>query len=185
MEIPLPAPASAPAVTAAATAEPGPSGQPGATAAVGPAAAPSISGPFAGSWYYPSRYLHRRVTTLRPILPIYPEAAATISGRVTILLLVNEYGQVDQHRIVNADPSGVFEASVIEAFAQKARYAPGLIAGYPVKAQLIAEVTFEPGAPPQTSFSIMDPQQAPVTGLPAASVAAPAPAAAPPPSLQR
>lgn len=186
-----PPPAPPPAIVAAAVVEPGPSGQP-TEKSEAPAAAPpappavkrSISGPF-GPWYYPARYLHRRVTPLKPIWPVYPEGATTISGRVTILLLVDEYGQVDQHRIIHAEPSGVFEAAVVEAFARHARFAPGLITGYPVKGQLVAEVTFEPGAMPQTSFSVMDPQQSPIMGLPAASVATPAPAAAPPPSPPR
>jgi protein TonB len=164
------------AITAAAVAEAGPSGEPNAArppspaeAAPAPAAKPSITGPF-GPWYYPARYLHRRVTPLKPIWPAYPDAAAQVAGKVTLLLLINEYGQVDQHRIVDAEPKGVFEEAVIDAFVHQARYAPGMITGYPVRAQLLAEVTFEPGMPPQSAFRPMDPQQGPVMGLPAPAV---------------
>lgn len=89
-----------------------------------------------------------------------------VAGRVTILLFVNEHGEIDRYRIEAAEPAGVFEASVIKAFVDEARYAPGLITGYPVRGQLLAEVSFEPGAPPSIDFSIMgtaQPVQAPVS----------------------
>lgn len=116
---------------------------------------------FPGPWYYPARYLHRRVTPLKPIRPDYPVDAEQVRGRVTILLLVNEEGSVDQYRIQDAEPPGVFDASVIAAFTT-VRYAPGLITGYKVKGQLLAEVSFEPGLPPQANFSIMGGEPLPV-----------------------
>ena len=158
-----------PAVTAATVIEPGPAGvdeaglsrtEPARVSQPGP----SISGPL-GPWYYPARYLHRKVTPLKPIWPVYPPEAETVAGRVTILLFVNERGEIDRYRIEAAEPSGIFEASVIKAFVEEARYAPGMITGYPVRGQLLAEVSFEPGAPPSVDFSIMGttpPLQAPV-----------------------
>jgi TonB family protein len=111
---------------------------------------------FPGPWYYPARYLHRRPTPLKPIWPAYPEALTEVEGRVTILLLINEAGTVDQYRILASEPSDLFDMSVIAAFTA-AQYAPALITGYKVKSQLLAEVSFKPGAPPVADFSIMEP----------------------------
>lgn len=125
------------------------------------------SGMFPWPWYYPARYLHRRPTPLKPIWPDYPESLKDQHGRVRILLLINEEGVVDQHRIEVSDPPGMFDAAVVAAFTT-ARYAPALIAGYQVKSQLLAEVSFEPGAPPRADFSIMGtarPIQLPASSL--------------------
>lgn len=129
---------------------------PQASATTSVSKTPGPTGMFPGPWYYPARYLHRRPTPLKPIWPAYPEELATISGRVIILLLINDAGAVDQYRIESSEPPGVFDASVIAAFTA-AQYAPALITGYRVKSQLIAEVSFEPGAPPRADFSIMEP----------------------------
>jgi len=107
-----------------------------------------VNGLIVGPWYYPARYLHRHPSPLKPIWPDYPASAQDLSGRVTILLLINEEGKVDQYRIQEAAPDGVFEPAVIRAFTE-ARYAPGMIAGMAVKSQLLAEVSFTPGAPPR------------------------------------
>lgn len=148
--------------SAAATSEPGISGQPEARQTStedglpGPNA--DTTGPF-GPWYYPARYLHRHVTPLHPIRPDYPEASQRIAGHVVILLFVNEHGGVDRHEILAAEPAGIFEGAVIEAFALHARYAPGLITGYPVRGQLRAEVLFMPGEIPTATFPLIDPSQ--------------------------
>jgi protein TonB len=115
------------------------------------------SGMFPGPWYYPARYLHRRPTPLKPIWPDYPTQVETVHGRVVILLLINEEGAVDQYRVTTAEPEGIFETPVIAAFSA-ARFAPGMIAGRAVKSQLLAEVTFVPGSPPQATFSIVSPE---------------------------
>lgn len=116
---------------------------------------PSPSGSFPGPWYYPAKYLHRHPTPLKPIWPAYPENGEHIGGRVLILLLINEEGTVDQYRIQQAGPSDFFDKSVIDAFTS-ARFAPGLIAGYAVKSQLLAEVSFEPGAQSSPSYKILE-----------------------------
>lgn len=143
-------PAAAPAVPAAMEARTATSiASPQETA---PAPPTNPSGLFPGPWYYTSRYLHRRPSPLKPIWPEYPAAAGNVRGHVVILLLLNEQGEIDQYRITEAEPAGAFEASVIDAFT-RAKYAPGLITGYPVKSQLLAEVSFEPGLPPQAVIS--------------------------------
>lgn len=105
-------------------------------------------GLFPGPWYYAARYLHRRPTPLKPIRPVYPSEAENLSGQVVLLLLINERGTVDSYQIIESQPAGRFDDSVIAAFTRET-YAPGLITGYPVKSQLLVEVRFEPGSLPQ------------------------------------
>lgn len=121
-----------------------------------------------GPWYYPARYLHRAVTPLKPIVPTYPPANVDSRGRVVIRLFVDETGQVNRYDVLEATPPAAFEDSVVRAFVDDARYAPGLIAGYAVRGILIAEVNFDPGAPPSANLSIMDvghPLQLPMRAL--------------------
>lgn len=119
------------------------------TAPVEVAALPAAAnGLFDGPWYYPARYLHRHVTVLHPIEPTVPPGAGDLRGRVAMVLRVNPKGAVDGYEILDSEPLGFFEKSVIEAFAYE-QYAPGLIAGTPVRGQLHVEVVFEPGEVPK------------------------------------
>lgn len=74
-----------------------------------------------------------------------------------IRLLINEQGEVDTYQILESEPTGSFDASVVAAFST-AKFAPGLITGYAVKSQLLAEVFFQPGQAPTPNFSIMEPE---------------------------
>lgn len=104
-------------------------------------------GLFPGPWYYSARYLHRRPTPLKPILPAYPKEEENTPGQVVLLLMINEQGTVDSYQVMESQPAGRFDDAVIAAFAHET-YAPGLITGYPVKSQLLVEIRFEPGSAP-------------------------------------
>lgn len=119
---------------------------------------PGKAGIVTGSWYYAARYLHRRPTPLKPIRPDYPPFTNTLSGRVVLLMFINQQGRVDSHRLLESTPRGTFDEAVLAAFANE-RYAPGLISGYPVKSQLLVEVVFEPGKAPRTGLLLDAPQQ--------------------------
>ncbi|MBK9020650.1 MAG: TonB family protein [Sulfuritalea sp.] len=112
---------------------------------------PGRAGIVTGSWYYAARYLHRRPTPLKPIRPDYPPLTNTLSGRVVLLMFINQQGGVDSHRILESTPRGTFDEEVLKSFANE-RYAPGLISGFPVKSQLLVEVVFEPGKAPRTGL---------------------------------
>lgn len=109
-----------------------------------------LSGVVSGPWYYPARYLHRRTVPLKPIRPAYPRLTGDATGRVYLLMFVNERGTVDSYRILKAEPAGMFEDIVIASFV-KETYAPGLITGQAVKSQLLVEVSFEPGTEARVS----------------------------------
>lgn len=119
---------------------------------------PGRGGIVTGSWYYAARYLHRRPTPLRPIRPDYPPFTNTLSGRVVLLMFLNQQGGVDSHRLLESTPRGTFDEEVLKSFVNE-RYAPGLISGYPVKSQLLVEVVFEPGKAPRTGLLLEAPQQ--------------------------
>lgn len=116
---------------------------------------PVVNGLIAGPWYYTSRYLHRRPSPLKPIRPAYPEEADSVRGTVVIRLLISPEGSVDSYKIEAAAPEGLFEASVVEAFA-KASYVPGAINGQAVRSQLLIEVSFEPGLSPQPNLLLIE-----------------------------
>ena len=140
-----------------------------------------------GPWYYPARYLHRRPTPLKPIYPAYPVAEENTPGQVVLLLLVNERGTVDSYQVMESQPAGRFDDVVIKAFAHET-YAPGLITNYPVKAQLLVDVRFEPGRLPTANIlselaPLVDGQAKPVLSVTGNSHSQSRPPAAPP--LQR
>jgi outer membrane biosynthesis protein TonB len=165
----LPVPRVAPAAPVPAVEPPAPKPLPPATAAgTSPAvpAAPTVppapsaaglSGVVSGPWYYAARYLHRRATPLRPIRPDYPPLFGDVAGHVVLLLFINEQGGVDTYRIESAEPAQIFDDAVLRAFV-KERYAPGLITGYPVKSQLLVEVSFQPGSEPVTGILLDSPR---------------------------
>jgi TonB family protein len=75
--------------------------------------------------------------------PDYPDAVNLRTGTVVLRLLISDTGHVDDVAVVRAEPVGVFEKAAIEAFA-KARFAPGMAGGRPVKSQIRVEVQFMP-----------------------------------------
>lgn len=99
-----------------------------------------------GPWYYPAKYLHRLPVPYPPIKPVYPKAAGNQEGRVEFELLISAKGEVEKLTIIRAEPEGLFESAVIDAFSH-ASFAPGLITGYPVKSRLLLEITFRPEKP--------------------------------------
>jgi len=79
---------------------------------------------------------------LDDIEPDYPDPHLR-EGTVVLRLLISETGHVDDVAVVRSQPSGVFEQAALDAFG-KARFAPGLAAGTPVKSQITVEVRFVP-----------------------------------------
>jgi protein TonB len=79
---------------------------------------------------------------LDEIEPDYPDPYLR-EGTVVLRLLISETGHVDDVAVVRSQPSGVFEQAALDAFG-KARFAPGLAAGTPVKSQITVEVRFVP-----------------------------------------
>ena len=80
---------------------------------------------------------------LEDIEPDYPDTITCARDVVVLRLLISETGHVDNVAVVRAEPRGIFEQAALDAFS-KARFAPGLAAGTPVKSQITVEVQFVP-----------------------------------------
>jgi protein TonB len=82
----------------------------------------------------------------RPVTPVdpeYPESAAGISGAVSLLLKIDEFGAVQEVTVVNAEPAGYFEDSASQAF-KAAHFSPAQRDGRPVRSRIVVKVRFEP-----------------------------------------
>jgi protein TonB len=80
---------------------------------------------------------------LEDIEPDYPDPVYLREGTVVLRLLISDTGRVDNVAVVRAAPRGVFEQAALDAFG-KAKFAPGMAAGTPVKSQITVEVRFVP-----------------------------------------
>ncbi|MCC6472775.1 MAG: energy transducer TonB [Burkholderiales bacterium] len=87
--------------------------------------------------YYPASALERSPVALHT--PPLPEPPASAAGRVSLRLLINAEGGVDQALVDESVPPGMFERWASLAF-RKARFTPGLRAGEPVASQLRIEI---------------------------------------------
>ena len=94
--------------------------------------------------YLPSRLLDVYPKPMAEVPMVYPDAAASIdmSGRVTLLLLIDELGSVVEASVVEANPAGYFEQAAVDTF-RGVLFAPGMRDGRPVKSRLVVEVSFE------------------------------------------
>lgn len=120
-----------------------------------PPPAPAAPSPSAGvqvplmqdPQYYNVSELDVKPEALVNDLPAYPEAAASAGirkGQVKVQLYIDEFGTVNEVRVVSADPPGYFETTVMEYFRQK-RFSPGRLHGVPVKTRGVVPVNFEMG----------------------------------------
>jgi protein TonB len=94
--------------------------------------------------YYPAKQLdvYPEPTTL--IKPQYPEAAlaARANGSVLLLLLIDEFGMVNEASVAKADPPGYFEEVTVQAF-RTAQFIPAQRQGRKVKSRVLIKVNFD------------------------------------------
>jgi len=95
-------------------------------------------------YYYSASELDRRPRPITAIDLDEPGQAAP-EGYLILRLLIDEAGQVDDVIVVLNDAPPALERNARAAFT-KARYAPGLKNGQPVKSQLMIEVKLDAGA---------------------------------------
>ena len=87
--------------------------------------------------------LDRGPRPLDDIDPVFPVAAGHRGGTVTLRLVISEQGEVESIAVVQAVPPGLFDEAALAAFG-RARFAPGLRAGVPVRSEVLYEVEFAP-----------------------------------------
>lgn len=95
--------------------------------------------------FYPARQLDVLPRPLDDIALRYPESAAAqdLSGRVVLLILIDELGMVVEATVISADPPGMFEDAALESF-RNVMFSPALRHGRAVKSRLPVEVNFDP-----------------------------------------
>jgi len=73
----------------------------------------------------------------------YPESAASakVDGRLVVLLLIDEFGMVNDASIVEAQPEGYFEDAAFAVF-RSARFSPGQKQGRAVKSRVLLQVKY-------------------------------------------
>ena len=69
--------------------------------------------------------------------------AQRLGGKVTVMLLINERGDLDQVTVTAAEPPGIFDAAALEA-VNKLRFIPARKNGRDVKSRKTIEVVFDP-----------------------------------------
>jgi protein TonB len=111
-----------------------------------PAASPSggIEVPFIRDpTYYPAKQLDVYPQPLNAIRLDYPESAASakVDGRLLVLLLIDEFGGVNEASIVESQPEGYFEDAALAVF-RAARFSPAQKQGRAVKSRVLLQVKY-------------------------------------------
>ncbi|MCG8685828.1 MAG: TonB family protein [Desulfobacterales bacterium] len=96
-----------------------------------------------GSLFEPGD-LDQPLTFLSRIPPVYPFRAKArgIEGWVSVGFTVTEQGLVDDIKVLEADPGGIFDQSVIQCLSSW-RFTPGRIGGELVKTRVQTRILFE------------------------------------------
>ena len=94
--------------------------------------------------YYAAQFLDEYPKPLGAVEPRYPDNArlTNISGNVTLLLLIDEHGVLNEVSVVKAQPEAIFNEAAIEAFRDM-RFSPARKDGRAVKSRVLVTVGFE------------------------------------------
>lgn len=92
----------------------------------------------------PMRPVTRRPSILAPLTFSYPPNVPLQGGRVRVRILLGERGEVEEMRVVDAVPAGMFDATAL-AVLRSARFGPGFLGAYTTRSYLFMELTFGPG----------------------------------------
>ena len=93
--------------------------------------------------YYPAIQLDVYPQPLAPIKLNYPDRAAVqrLDGNLLLLLLIDEFGAVNDASVVEARPEGYFEEAALSVF-RALRFSPAQKQGHPVKSQVLLQVRY-------------------------------------------
>lgn len=106
-------------------------------------ALPSVPVMIDTTWYT-ARQLDVQPKARRAIKPDYPEEAwkAGTEGVVTLIVRVDELGEVKDVKVESATPAGVFDDSAVKAF-EAGVFQPARLAGRAVRAEIRIRVTYQ------------------------------------------
>ena len=106
--------------------------------------APTLEVPvLVDSTWYTAKDLDLYPQALAPVDPPYPASVSDVTGELTVLLAIDEFGVVQDSSVVTAQPPGYFEESTLRAF-KMARFAPAQRDGRPVRSRIVVKVRFAP-----------------------------------------
>jgi protein TonB len=93
--------------------------------------------------YYPAKQLDVYPQPLTAVKLDYPDSAAAerIDGRLLMLLLIDEFGVVNEASVVEAHPEGYFEETTLSVF-RATRFSPAQKQGRAVKSRVLMQVKF-------------------------------------------
>lgn len=97
--------------------------------------------------YYTSLELDVRAEPLNDPPLVYPQRAYQMRtrGKVTLRILINERGGVDEVKVLESEPRGVFDEAALDA-ARSLQFSAAMRFGHRVKSQKTIEVAFDPYA---------------------------------------
>ena len=97
--------------------------------------------------YYTSLELDVRAEPRNDPPLIYPQRAyqERTRGRVTLRILINQRGSLDEVTVLASEPRGVFEEAALDA-VRSLQFSPAMRFGQRVKSQKTIEVEFDPYA---------------------------------------
>jgi protein TonB len=124
-------------------------------------ALPSVAVPLlADPAWYSAQQLDVYPRALNSVLPAYPAQAAQmgIGGEVTLLLMVDERGTVEEASVAQAAPEGYFEAAAVAAF-RTARFEPAQKDGRSVRSRILVRVSFDPASAARDLQSNLSPRR--------------------------
>ena len=104
--------------------------------------------------YYPAKQLDVYPQPMTPIQLEYPASAASarVDGRLTVLVLIDEFGIVNDVSVVDAKPEGYFEEAAMAVF-RAARFSPAEKQGHRVKSRVMLQVKYLYGESAKDSAS--------------------------------
>jgi len=93
--------------------------------------------------YYQAKQLDVYPQPLEPIKLNYPDRAAAqrLDGNLLLLLLIDEFGIVNDASVVEARPEGYFEEAALSVF-RAMRFSPAQKQGHPVKSRVLLQVRY-------------------------------------------
>jgi len=111
-------------------------------------AAEPIAGPdlrITPDGYYAARELDVLAEPLNEVDLVYPPLAyqMRMKGKVTLRILINERGGIDQVSVLDSEPRGTFEGAALTA-AWALRFSPAKKNGRSVRSRKTIEVNFDP-----------------------------------------
>ena len=97
-----------------------------------------------GGGLYSSSQLDAPLIVLAQSRPPYPKRARrqNTEGWIRVKFIVDEHGRVDEVTVLDAEPKGVFEQSVLQTIGEW-RFKPGTMGGRIVKALVEQTITFK------------------------------------------